>query len=160
MHLRNHGYPRIHLFCRRIEDPSSECHMQWGAQPPETSTNQEPGIWQRAMVNREVQGNGKATTVGSSYNFCRPIRELSLSEMIKECDGWLIHCRERRLKRWLEQFAWPTTTMDLSSACNWDKQVLMSRPSEMEVIRDLGFLKRRKVSPAFMEYSGKALKSE
>lgn len=70
---------------------------------------------------------------------------------IKEFDGTLIHSQVR----WLaglselsrEQFSWATSIVDLLlMPANEPMQAEPSPPSEMEALRGLGFLKRRRIA--------------
>ena len=98
----------------------------------------------------------KAAAIGNSRNLFRLIRSTGprkpgVSEVIKESDGALINSQERRLARWAEhfeaQFSWPPSTANLpGTASNTVLEINTDPPSEMEVIREISYLKRHKAA--------------
>ncbi|MBM6549358.1 reverse transcriptase family protein, partial [Streptococcus dysgalactiae subsp. equisimilis] len=124
----------------------------------------------------KCKGMGEAPAVGNSRNLFRLIRSTGprkpgVSEVIKEADGSVIHSQERRLDRWAEhfrdQFSWTTSTTDMGNvATNATFEVDISPPSEREVNRELGYLKRNKAAgpdglfPSVFKDGGPALVTE
>lgn len=71
--------------------------------------------------------------------------------MIKESGGTLIHSQERRLARWTEhfrdRFSWLTAAVDSSlMPASESIEVDIRPPSEMDVTREMGLLKRHKAA--------------
>ena len=118
----------------------------------------------------------KAAAIGDSRRLFRLIRDTGprkphVSELIKESDGSWIHSQDRRLERWAEhfknQFTWPTATAAIpDSIWKTTLKVDTSPPSEQEVLREVGHLKRHKaagpdrLSPSLFKDGGVALISE
>ncbi|VDP89296.1 unnamed protein product, partial [Schistosoma mattheei] len=94
----------------------------------------------------------KAAAIGNSTQLFRLVKEIGIrkptvSEIISEKDGHIIHSQSRRLDRWAEhfrnQFNWPSATLrfpTIFSQPEW--QVNVGLPSLYEVEKAMGNLKR------------------
>lgn len=113
---------------------------------------------------------------GSSHKHYRLIRnngpqKPSVSGVVKKSDGSLIQsqvCRlQRCTKHFRKRFSWPTETTDLAPlSTNESTQMDASPSSGMEMIREIGVLKRQKaaglneLSPSFFKDGSEVLTSE
>lgn len=135
--------------------------------PPEVTHKETSGFMRRQLA-RSVRNDRKqwwmgrcrkteqTATDGNNYNIYRLIRNTgpqkpSLSKMTGKSDGTLIHPEQRRMSRWEEhvrkQFSWPTATPgNPFMSASESLQVDTSPSSEMEIAREICFLKKLKAT--------------
>lgn len=114
----------------------------------------------------------KASSIGDCRSHYQTIgnagsRKPNLNGVIKQSDDSVIHFQEHRLGPWVGQFGYSAMTLDLPLMPTSESlQIDTSPPSEMEVIRELGFLERPKAAGpcgvllSFFKSGGQVLVSE